>query len=88
MRFMEIVKLGKKGQLTLPKAVLKRSGISADAPLLVETSGDGSIVLRQAAVYPVEIYTDARIREFERSNSVPPALHKKVQAFLRRKKGR
>jgi bifunctional DNA-binding transcriptional regulator/antitoxin component of YhaV-PrlF toxin-antitoxin module len=85
---MELVKLGKKGQLTLPKAVLKRSGISADAPLLVETSGDGSIVLRQAAVYPVEIYTDARIGEFERNNRVPPALHKKVQTYLRRKKRR
>lgn len=85
---MDLVRLGKKGQLTLPRRVLERSGIDADSPLMVDSAGDGSIVLRQAAVYPVEIYTDARVREFERENRVPEALRRKVKALLRRRKSR
>jgi AbrB family looped-hinge helix DNA binding protein len=61
---MDLVRLGRKGQVSLPKAVLKRLGLEGDSVLLVETSPDGSIVLRPAGVYPIEIYSDARIREF------------------------
>jgi AbrB family looped-hinge helix DNA binding protein len=85
---MDLVRLGKKGQLTLPKRVLERSGIDPDSPLMVDSAGDGSIVLRQAAVYPLEIYTDTRVREFEGENRVPAALRKKVNASLPRRKSR
>ena len=61
---MQIVKLGKKGQVSLPKAILQRVGISGETPLLVETTDDGAIVLRQAGVYPIEIYSDERIASF------------------------
>ncbi len=83
---MELVKLGKKGQLTIPKAILKATGISDEAPLLIETTNEGAIILRQAAVYPIEIYSEARIREFETLNTVPPALEARVDTFLRKKK--
>ncbi len=71
---MELVKLGKKGQLTIPRGILKRMGIADDAPLLIDTTADGTIVLRQAAVYPIELYTDERIAEFERENVIPADL--------------
>jgi len=84
--FMDLVKLGKKGQLTIPKSILKATGISEDAPLLVETTNDGAIVLRQAGVYPIETYSDARIREFEKMNTIPPAIESRVETYLRKKK--
>jgi AbrB family looped-hinge helix DNA binding protein len=83
---MELVKLGKKGQLTIPKAILKATGISDNAPLLIEATNEGAIVLRQAGVYPIELYSEARIREFEKLNTVPPALDARVETLLRRKK--
>jgi len=82
---MEMVKLGKKGQVSLPKAVLKRVGITGEVPLLVETTEDGAIVLRQAAVYPVEIYSEERIQAFLEEDRLPPELAGRVKAALRKK---
>ena len=53
---MELVKLGKRGQVSIPRGVLRRLGIAGEQTLLVDTTADGSIVLRQAVVYPLEIY--------------------------------
>lgn len=61
---MQLVKLGKKGQVSLPKAILQRAGISGETPLLVDITDDGAIVLRQAGVYPIETYSDERIASF------------------------
>lgn len=61
---MNMAKLDRRGRVSIPKAVLKRIGIDGAALLLVETTGDGAIILRQAAVYPIEIYNDARIKDF------------------------
>ena len=87
---MELVKLGKKGQVTIPKAILKRAGITEESPLLIAAAPDGSIVLRQAAVYPIELYTDERIAEFERENAIPAALAARAErlAAARRRKRR
>ena len=47
---MDLVKLGKKGQLSIPRSVLRRVGIDKETPMLVDTTSDGAIILRQAAV--------------------------------------
>lgn len=83
---MEMVKLGKKGQVSIPKSVLKRVGITGEAPLLVETTEDGAIVLRQAAVYPVEIYSDARIKQFLEEDHLTAEEAKRIKAALKKKK--
>jgi AbrB family looped-hinge helix DNA binding protein len=83
---MEMVKLGKKGQVSIPKSVLKRVGITGEAPLLVETTEDGAIVLRQAAVYPLEIYSDARVKEFLEEDHITPDEARRVKAALNKKK--
>jgi len=70
---MELVKLGKKGQVSIPRSVLKRLGIESDVALLVDTTADGAIVLRPAAVYPIETYSDERIREFDEADRIDPA---------------
>lgn len=61
---METVKLGKKGQISIPKAILDRLGLEGEMMLLAEATPDGSILLRPAGVYAIEIYSDARVREF------------------------
>jgi len=83
---MDMVKLGKKGQVSIPKAVLKRVGITGEVPLLVETTEDGAIILRQAAVYPVEIYSDARIKEFLDEDRLTPDEASRIKATLKKKK--
>ncbi len=85
---MEMVKLGKKGQVSIPKSVLKRVGISGETPLLVETTEDGAIVLRQAAVYPVEIYSDARVKEFLDEDRLTPDEAKRIKSAIKKKKVR
>jgi AbrB family looped-hinge helix DNA binding protein len=69
---MQLVKLGKKGQVSLPKAILQRAGISGETPLLVDATDDGAIVLRQAGVYPIEIYNDERIASFLEEDKMMP----------------
>lgn len=83
---MDMVKLGKKGQVSIPKSILKKVGISGEVPLLVETTEDGAIILRQAAVYPLEIYSDARIAEFLDEDGISPDDAKRVKAAVRKKK--
>ena len=62
---METAKLGRSGQVSIPRAVLKRLGIVGEQTLIVDTTADGAILLRQAGVYPLEIYNEDRLREFE-----------------------
>ncbi|MGH6885209.1 MAG: AbrB/MazE/SpoVT family DNA-binding domain-containing protein [Geminicoccales bacterium] len=83
---MEIVKLGKKGQLSLPAGVLRKLGLQGSATLLVEATEDGAVLLRPAAVYPVELYSDARVREFEQANRSTAAENVRVAKALKRRR--
>lgn len=69
---MELVKLGKKGQLSVPRSVLRQVGITTETPVLVEATEDGAILIRPAAVYPVEVYSDERVEEFLAADSPTP----------------
>lgn len=75
-----MVKLGKKGQVSIPKAVLEELGVEGDQMLLVETTADGAIVLRPTGVYPIELYSDRRIEEFLEEDSMPASLRARVAA--------
>lgn len=61
---MDMTRLGKKGQVSIPKAVIDRLGLVPETVLLVEATSDGVITLRPAGVYPVEVYSDARVSDF------------------------
>ena len=69
---MQLIKLGKKGQISLPKAILLKAGISGETPLMVDATDDGAIVLRQVGVYPIEIYSDERIASFMEEDRMTP----------------
>jgi AbrB family looped-hinge helix DNA binding protein len=85
---MELVKLGKKGQVTIPKGILRKLAIPDNAPLMIEASADGAIVLRQAAVFPVEIYSDARVKEFTDAARITSREEARVEAALKPKKSK
>ena len=48
---MEVVRLGKSGQISLPKAMLRRLGLAGGALLLVDVTPEGGIILRPAGAY-------------------------------------
>lgn len=81
---MELVKLGKRGQVSIPRVILKQLGIEGEQTLIVEVAEDGSIVMRQAGVYPLETYSEERLREFEDADRMTT----KEKARLERKLGR
>jgi bifunctional DNA-binding transcriptional regulator/antitoxin component of YhaV-PrlF toxin-antitoxin module len=81
---MQLVKLGKKGHLSLPKKILKQVGISGETPLIVDTTDDGAIVLRQAGVYPIEIYSEKRIASFLKEDGMTPAQATKLEKVLKK----
>ena len=83
---MDTVKLGKKGQLSLPASVLRKLGLQGAATLIVEATDDGAVILRPAAVYPIEVYTDARIKEFEDENRLTKQEQARVRKVLARRK--
>jgi bifunctional DNA-binding transcriptional regulator/antitoxin component of YhaV-PrlF toxin-antitoxin module len=82
---MELVKLGKSGQVSIPRAVLRRLGISGEQAFLVDTTPDGAIVLKQAGVYPVEIYSDARVRAFDDDDRLTAGESAKLKRVLKGK---
>lgn len=56
--------LTERGTLTLPSSVRKSLGLTGKQQLIVETTQQGEILLRPAALVPIEIYSDERIAEF------------------------
>ena len=57
-----------RGTLTLPRKMREHFGLLGDATVLLEETGDG-ILVRPAAVTPVEIYSEARLAEFDCENN-------------------
>jgi AbrB family looped-hinge helix DNA binding protein len=82
---METIKLGKKGQMSIPKGILKRLGLEGDTTLLVDVTAEGAIVLRPAVVYPIEIYSDKRVREFDEGDRMEPKTAARLAKALKRK---
>jgi bifunctional DNA-binding transcriptional regulator/antitoxin component of YhaV-PrlF toxin-antitoxin module len=83
---MELVKLGKSGQVSIPRAVLRRLGITGEQAFLVETTPEGAIVLKQAGVYPIEMYSDARIREFDEGDRLTASEAANLKRATRNKR--
>lgn len=76
---MEVVRLGKKGQVSLPKAVLRRLGLGSETLLLVEVTPEGGILLKPAGIYPLEIYGDRRIKEFLAEDRMTPTERQRIR---------
>jgi len=79
---MDVVKLGRSGQVALPRALLRRLGVGPDAHFAAETTSDGAIVLRPLGIYPIEVYSDERIAEFMDADVPTEAERRSVQGRL------
>lgn len=79
---MNVIKLGKKGQVSIPKAVLQRLGVQEEQLLLVDTTDDGAILLRPAGAYPIEVYSDERIAEFLAEDAIAAETGQRVTERL------
>lgn len=74
------IQINSRGAMTLPKALRKRLGAERGGVVLASVSSDG-IVLQPAVAYPVEIYSDGRIREFDQADAdLARALDRKPDA--------
>jgi len=69
--------------VSIPRSVLERLGIRERTPMLVEVTEDGAILLRQAGVYPIEIYSEERIREFDRADRLTASERRKLKSLKR-----
>lgn len=79
---MEMIKLGKRGQVSIPRSVLSRLGLEGEVPLLVETTEDGAILLRPAGVYPIELYSEERIEEFDAADRMDTSTADRLSRVL------
>jgi hypothetical protein len=66
--------------------VLKKVGITDETPLLVDTTDDGAIILRQAVVYPIELYSDERITGFLEADKLPVEEARALKKAIVKKK--
>lgn len=80
---MDVVRLGKKGQISLPKAALRRLGLAGDSLLLVEVTPDGAILLKPAGIYPIEIYSDKRVKDLLSEDRLTAQEQRRVKRRLR-----
>lgn len=69
-----------RGVITLPAKLRQALGLKADDQLIAETTPEG-LLLRPAVTLPVELYSDARVREFDEAEG-------ELDKVLRRKKKR
>ena len=61
------IQINARGTLTLPKELRKRLGLEKGGVIIAEVSDDG-IILKPAVAFPIEMYTDSRIKEFEKED--------------------
>jgi AbrB family looped-hinge helix DNA binding protein len=66
--------LTERGTLTLPASIRRTLGLKGKQQLIIEANEAGEIVLRPAAVVPIEIYSEERIAEFSRDEAALDAL--------------
>ncbi|MFH1022493.1 MAG: AbrB/MazE/SpoVT family DNA-binding domain-containing protein [Planctomycetota bacterium] len=58
------IQVNSRGGMTLPKRVRTALGLEKGGVVMAETSEAG-ILLRPAVAYPIELYSDARVAEFD-----------------------
>ena len=73
------VTMNERGTITIPAALRKSFGLQAHERLIIEDTDQG-LLLRPSVSVPIEIYTEERIKEFNRDEEaiaeVLPELEK------------
>ena len=81
---MDLVKLGKKGRVTIPKAVRDALAVEGETWWTVAATADGAIVMRPAYADLIEFYDDARVAAFLAEDELTPDFAARVGAALER----
>jgi len=76
-------KVGRRGTVVLPAKLRRRLGIEEGSFVVAEERPDG-ILIRPAAVLPVEVSTPERRAEFLLNNAVDVEDYRRVRAEVRR----
>ncbi len=78
----ETLIVSNRGQITLPAAIRKRIGIKEGSAVIIEDRGN-ELVLKPAAVFEVEMYSDKQIAEWEKADDMSQkekeAVRKKIK---------
>ena len=74
------VQVNPRGGLTLPMSLRKQLGLESGGTVMAEAS-EGGILLRPAVSYPIEMYTESRVAEFD-------AEEQKLRRHLSRKRAK
>jgi AbrB family looped-hinge helix DNA binding protein len=78
MQAIQANKVGKRGAVILPAALRKRFGIE-EGSFVVAEERDGGILIRPAAIVPLETYTPERKAEFLLNNAVGAADYRRAR---------
>ena len=62
------IQMNARGTLTLPKAFRRMLGLDKGGSLLADVS-EGRVLLKPSVTFPIEIYTDARVAEFDQADT-------------------
>jgi AbrB family looped-hinge helix DNA binding protein len=83
MPIAEASKVGKRGMVVLPAKLRKRFGINEGSYVIAEEREEG-ILIRPAAVTPVEMYTPERVAEFLLGGAVDDASYAEAAAAVKK----
>ncbi|HMF10171.1 MAG TPA: AbrB/MazE/SpoVT family DNA-binding domain-containing protein [Thermoanaerobaculia bacterium] len=78
----DFARIGKRGTIVLPAKVRRKYGFEEGQMVVAEESPYG-VLLRPAAVIPVEVYTPERKAEFLLSNAVDAADYRRATSAVR-----
>jgi bifunctional DNA-binding transcriptional regulator/antitoxin component of YhaV-PrlF toxin-antitoxin module len=78
----EASRVGKRGTIVLPAKLRRRYGM-ADGTMVVAEEAPYGILIRPAAVVPIEIYTPERRAEFLLSNAADQADYRRAVEEVR-----
>jgi bifunctional DNA-binding transcriptional regulator/antitoxin component of YhaV-PrlF toxin-antitoxin module len=70
------IQINNRGTLTLPIGIRKRLGLEKGGAVIAEETEQG-IVIKPAVTYPIEIYSEMRVKEFDDQDSALSAYMKK-----------
>ena len=79
---MSIVTMSEKGQVTIPQEIRKSLNISKGDALVVEMDAQGAIIMRPAAVLPIENYSAERLKEFAVADAMTASERRRLQKAL------
>jgi bifunctional DNA-binding transcriptional regulator/antitoxin component of YhaV-PrlF toxin-antitoxin module len=62
------IQINARGSMTLPKVLRKMLGMEKGGVVMAE-SGAGVIVIKPAVAFPIELYDNERMAEFDRADA-------------------